>query len=280
MNGFLPLYKMKPFIRWSGNKSKYLRYLLPHLPNQYNTYIEPFVGSGALFLHVMPHQWIINDVNTDLMDLWIFIHTTPLKVLKQIQRVQDTIETLPTIAEKRQYCSRVTQRIPKLRHGFTRAMHFLTMKHMAYMGHVITNNKYIFPGFTNKPIHMFTEEYANNIMRIHEFMKQTNGNIYNDDYTEIIRKAKPNDFMFLDPPYLENHGYKFSYNLDNVIDNTFINTLAEQLHQATNRGVKWMMTQADTKEVRLIFKQYKIIKYPVFRKQSNTWKSELIIKNY
>ena len=46
---------MKTFIRYPGNKSRYLKYILPLVPKEYNTYIEPFVGSGALFLfHKVP----------------------------------------------------------------------------------------------------------------------------------------------------------------------------------------------------------------------------------
>jgi DNA adenine methylase len=45
--------KLKTFIRWMGNKSKHLRhilpYILPYIPDDYNTYYEPFIGSGRYF---------------------------------------------------------------------------------------------------------------------------------------------------------------------------------------------------------------------------------------
>ena len=49
---------MKTFIRWPGNKSKHVNKILPFIPNTFNTYIEPFVGSGALFLKLEPKTWI------------------------------------------------------------------------------------------------------------------------------------------------------------------------------------------------------------------------------
>lgn len=45
---------MKTFINWQGNKTRYLKHILPLIPDNYNTYIEPFVGSGALLLKLEP----------------------------------------------------------------------------------------------------------------------------------------------------------------------------------------------------------------------------------
>ena len=58
---------LKTFVKWSGNKSKHLKYILPHIP-KFERYIEPFVGSGALFLKLQPDKWIINDLNKDLIN--------------------------------------------------------------------------------------------------------------------------------------------------------------------------------------------------------------------
>lgn len=46
---------MKPIIKWSGGKSEEIKQFLEYTPKDYNTYIEPFVGGGALFFH-LEHQ--------------------------------------------------------------------------------------------------------------------------------------------------------------------------------------------------------------------------------
>ena len=61
---------MKTFIRQPGNKTKYIRNIIPHVPTDYNTYFEPFAGSGAIFLHLAPKKWVINDINEDLINLY------------------------------------------------------------------------------------------------------------------------------------------------------------------------------------------------------------------
>lgn len=41
---------MKPFLKHSGGKAREIKNFLSHIPNNYNRYIEPFVGGGAVFL--------------------------------------------------------------------------------------------------------------------------------------------------------------------------------------------------------------------------------------
>jgi DNA adenine methylase len=73
--------KLKTFIKWPGNKSKHLRHILPYIPDDYNTYIEPFVGSGALFLNLQQDKWIINDLNRDLIECWKYVKTEDEKII-------------------------------------------------------------------------------------------------------------------------------------------------------------------------------------------------------
>lgn len=61
---------MKTFIRRPGNKTKHLKHILPLIPDFTGTYIEPFLGTGALYLNLIeqnqpPSICIINDLNKD-----------------------------------------------------------------------------------------------------------------------------------------------------------------------------------------------------------------------
>jgi hypothetical protein len=84
----------------------------------------------------------------------------------------------------------------------------------------------------------------------------------------------------MDPPYIEDHDYDFNYNKDEILDNCFILGLLNEVKKLDVRGVKWMMTQSDTKTVRHVFKVYKILKFPVYRMFKKEYVNELIIKNY
>jgi len=57
-----------------GGKSRYLKYIHSSIPDNYHTFIEPFVGSGAVFLPLQPKRLIINDINEELITSYIVIN--------------------------------------------------------------------------------------------------------------------------------------------------------------------------------------------------------------
>lgn len=56
-----------PFLKWAGGKSQLLPHLLEFAPKQFNKYIEPFVGGGALFFALANPNSILADSNEDLV---------------------------------------------------------------------------------------------------------------------------------------------------------------------------------------------------------------------
>jgi len=58
---------MKPMIKYRGGKTKELSALKRHFPREFNRYIEPFFGGGAVFFDLEPNAAIINDINDKLM---------------------------------------------------------------------------------------------------------------------------------------------------------------------------------------------------------------------
>ncbi|PKM86880.1 MAG: DNA adenine methylase [Firmicutes bacterium HGW-Firmicutes-12] len=57
---------MKALIKWPGGKSSEIVHIEKIIPN-FNRYIEPFFGGGALFFDLMPQKAIINDISENLM---------------------------------------------------------------------------------------------------------------------------------------------------------------------------------------------------------------------
>lgn len=59
----------KTFLKWAGNKTKVLPHLIPHIGNP-KRYCEPFGGSLAVALNIPAQQYILNDVNRDLVSIY------------------------------------------------------------------------------------------------------------------------------------------------------------------------------------------------------------------
>jgi DNA adenine methylase len=275
---------MRTFISWQGNKSRFVNLIISELPEEYNTYIEPFLGSGALFLKLQPDNYIINDINKDLINVWKTVKNEPDKIKTYFKNFRKKFVKLPK-EQKVELCKKLTKKLDIIDFDYKRARIFLLMKYCSYMGHIIKNNKFVFHGlnpniYVNNQYYFLSEKYYELLENISNYLNENTGKIYNKDYVQILNKAKTNDFVFLDPPYVEEKKYQFNYNADEKISLHFLQELLIQVLKLDKKKVKWMMTQADTKEVKKVFKNYKIIEYSVYRSVSKTYINELLIKNY
>ena len=124
-----------------------------------------------------------------------------------------------------------------------------------------------------------TNDYYENLINVSKYLN-LNGKIYNKSYEDILNEAKNEDFVFLDPPYIEDHEYDFNYNKNEQLDNSFLEKLLDEVKKLDKKNVKWLMTQSDTNQIKKLFKDYKIKKFKVFRSYKNEFVNELLIMNY
>ena len=80
----------KPFIKWVGGKGVLIKELKVHIPLKYGKYFEPFLGGGALFFDLTPHQdAILSDVNLDLMITYKVVRDKLADLISQLRKYQD-----------------------------------------------------------------------------------------------------------------------------------------------------------------------------------------------
>ncbi len=103
----------KPFLKWAGGKTQLINDIEKALPkeflNQKVTYVEPFVGSGAILFWILNNfpnveKAVINDINADLTNTYKIIASKPkelISILKQFQGEYHTIDLQTEI--KRDY---------------------------------------------------------------------------------------------------------------------------------------------------------------------------------
>ena len=77
---------MKPLVKWSGGKKDEIPKISPHIPEKYKTYIEPFVGGGALYFHLKPNSAVIADVHKELTDFYKILTICELLLSKYESR--------------------------------------------------------------------------------------------------------------------------------------------------------------------------------------------------
>ena len=87
----------KPFVKWAGGKGNLLQKLEALLPTDFDdlenvTYIEPFVGGGAMLFHMLLHhkcitRAVINDINPDLIRCYQLIANNPQILIERLKDI-------------------------------------------------------------------------------------------------------------------------------------------------------------------------------------------------
>lgn len=77
---------MTPFLKWPGGKRWFVANFADLLPTNFEQYVEPFLGSGALFFHLRPKRSLLADVNRELMDTYRAVRDDPAGVERVLQR--------------------------------------------------------------------------------------------------------------------------------------------------------------------------------------------------
>ena len=87
----------KPVLKWAGGKSQLLGEILPRMPKNFNKYIEPFFGSGAVYFAIAPHRAVIADSNPELINLYKAIATDVEKIIAILSSYENTKERFYTV---------------------------------------------------------------------------------------------------------------------------------------------------------------------------------------
>ena len=61
---------LSPLLKWVGGKRQLLSDILPMVDNKCSTYVEPFIGGGAVLFSMQPKRAIINDYNHELINVY------------------------------------------------------------------------------------------------------------------------------------------------------------------------------------------------------------------
>lgn len=77
------LINTRPFLKWAGNKYRIIDRVRAALPDG-KCLIEPFAGSGAVFLNTNYERYIINDNNPDLIHLYNILKKDGLVFIKKM----------------------------------------------------------------------------------------------------------------------------------------------------------------------------------------------------
>jgi DNA adenine methylase len=277
-----------PFIKWAGGKSRLISQIKNFIPQEFNNYFEPFVGSGALFFYMVRSAIIKRNFSAYLSD----INSEVINVYKAIKdNLPDLIRELQS--NETDYYKDPKTFYYKLRaddfefNDTKKAARFITLNKTCYNGLYRVNKKGVF----NVPIGNYINPKIcdlENLTEVNKIMNLTNTILENYDYHNISTKINENDFIYFDPPY---HPLNETSNFTNYTTHGFDynqqKRLADFFYELDKRKCKILLSNSDTTVIRDLYSSFteNIISINTLRSiNSNPERrknhSELIIKNF
>ena len=84
---------MKPIVKWVGGKTQLLPQIRERLPENFNTYFEPFLGGAAVLLDLNPTTAVVSDINPELINMYEQVRDNVDSVLLELTVIDRTHET-------------------------------------------------------------------------------------------------------------------------------------------------------------------------------------------
>jgi len=178
---------LNPLVKWSGGKKDELKQFQQYIP-KFDTYLEPFVGGGAVFFHLNPQKAVITDIHTELIDLYTAIKN------RKSDEIYKFMETHPN--EETTYYE-VRDKMP-INDYLDSAKRFFYQRKTCFRGMLRYNSS----GKFNIPFGRY-KTYNYEILKDKNYenlFKNTESEC--KDFSYIFEKYNDKkNFMFLDPPY-------------------------------------------------------------------------------
>ena len=248
-----------------GGKLKQAEFIVKHLPYDIENLEGVDVFGGGISVSISLSQICIkvysNDLNVDLINYYKFIQNNPKKLLTSVKR---KIANLNTDTVKYLY--------KDLNEKFT----LKNATNMVICSLLGFDSKLYTTAGVKTLERVFKKDFEKVIYKNKQYIDKIE--FINKDFKNILENIKPNQFVFLDPPY---YGVSQSYYGQNGkyhkgFDHLGLNQDVKKISKIT----KFMMTYDDCPEIRELYKEFTIIEAPNNHRKGTNKCKEIIIINY
>ncbi len=241
-----------PIVKWVGGKRQLMFQLIKNMPKSCNRYFEPFIGGGALFFELQPENAYISDMNEELINLYSVVRDNVYELIEDLCKHEVSKEyflEIRNIDRTEQYADLS---------NIERASRFIYLNRTCFNGMYRVNSK----GEFNVPFGHYKNPRIideNNLLNCSELLKKTE--IECTDFSEILTKVQKDDFVYFDPPYVPlNETSSFTSYTKDGFDIDMQLKLRDVCDELDSMGVKFMLSNSDTKLVNELYANYEIKK--------------------
>ena len=246
--------KAKPFIKWVGGKGQLIEQLEALLPADFAerenvTYIEPFVGGGAMLFYMLQaypniKSAVINDINPDLTLCYQVVRDNPTELIKSLKAIQSDYYALRTEEERKMFFLQQRERFnSKSLNEIDNTTLFFFLNRTCFNGLYRVNKA----GNFNVPFGKYTTPTICDSATIYADSKLLQKvDIMTGDFEQTFAKIEGNTFFYFDPPYrpLSNTSSFNDYTKEDFNDNAQIR-LKLFCDRLNENGVNFMLSNSD-----------------------------------
>lgn len=210
-------------LKWVGNKQRMAPMIAASFPRNFNTYYEPFLGSGAVLGALAPKSAVASDVLPPLIEIWEMLVDAPDDLISGYDYYRSQINRG---IDKAVVYQRALDRFNRTRDA--RAFVFLTR---ACYGGIVRFRKA--DGYMSTPVGahtpISTDSFAKRVVAWRERVVGTKFSLM--DYREAFELPKAGDLVYCDPPYVDTQKILYGAQSFDFAD------LVMRIQEAKDRGV-------------------------------------------
>ena len=269
-----------PILKWVGGKRQLLQDISNHLPDQFSTYYEPFLGGGAVLFHLQPQKAVVNDVNEELINVYIVIRDHVHELIEDIKKHKNQSDYFYKIRE----LDRDKQKYQQLS-NIEKASRMIYLNKTCYNGLFRVNQQ----GEFNAPFGRYMNPNIVNeetLIAVSNYFNKTNITFKCGDFEDAVKYIRKGSFVYFDPPYdpVSDSANFTGYNKGGF-DRQEQFRLKKLCDKLNGRGIKFLLSNSATEFILDLYQDYDITlvqaSRPINSRADRRGKvDEVLVKNY
>lgn len=243
---------VSPVLKWVGGKRQLLPAIDKYIPST-RVYFEPFLGGGAVLFHRQPQKAVVNDINSELINLYKIIKDNVEELIVDLKKHKNESEYFYEIRE----LDRDKERYGRLSE-IERASRLIYLNKTCYNGLFRVNRA----GEFNSPFGSYKNPNIINeiILRaVSKYFNNADVSFLNTDFVNALDGIIKGDFVYLDPPYdpVSSSAYFTGYDKGGF-DRAAQKRLKLLCDDLNKKGVNFLLSNSSTEFILDLYKDYKI----------------------
>lgn len=268
-----------PFLKWVGGKRQLMNEIEPLIPSRISTYYEPFVGGGAVFLNRQPKKAVINDYNSELINVYQVIRDEVEELIDELHKHKNEAEYFYEIRalDRKEEFDNLS--------AVKRASRIIYLNKTCFNGLYRVNSS----GEFNTPFGRYKNPNIVNehvLKAVSSYLRNSNITFLSGDFEDSLKGIRRGAFVYFDPPY---DPVSKSSNFTGYAEGGFDRNEQERLSQICknldSRGVKFLLSNSSTDFIKDLYKDFTIKEVGANRYINSVASKrgqvvELLVRNY